>query len=598
MVPDEVLLADWVFAKAAFPGLKCDDDTYLERIFHNINPIIKKIIPVIDRRSFKECFHTIRDTAVLFTHKLAEAILCSSPKVVGCSSTFIKHVASLALLRKIRELDDSVVTIIGGSNCETIKGYTTHKCFPWVDYVVSGEADGIIVDLCRKIFQEGREIPPAHLPNGVLGPRHRLHGYTCLSMDDVYQGRLVVNQLDTLPVPDFQDYFDAKSQVSFGERIKPGLLMETARGCWWGSINKCKFCGLNGMGMLFRKKSPNRVISEIRELELKYNTTKLEFVDNILSMNYIQEVLPKLETDGTNRSMFFETKANLTRKDLMQMKRAGVNWLQPGIESLITDVLKIIGKGIAAWQNLQLLKWARELGIRLSWNYLWGFPGEEDGWYRSHTSWLPWIQHLQPPAAFLQFQIRRFSYYFEHAEELGFKLQTVPALDYIYDLSEEDKRGISYYFSSEDWYNVFSDPESSRYMGRPGIQATAMALGEWRRAFWRGVPPLLTMQDNGQRIEFFDTRSCTQNLKYYISGISRYIYLLCDDAPLEKTLLNQFQQHFGVTTSAQELSDMVKKLYQLGVLLKLDNRLIALAIRGKLPRLPGKLDFPGGNIEP
>jgi hypothetical protein len=45
-----------------------------------------------------------------------------------------------------------------------------------------------------------------------------------------------------------------------GERIEPGLLIETSRGCWCGAVSHCTFCGLNGEGMAYRRKSPQRVI--------------------------------------------------------------------------------------------------------------------------------------------------------------------------------------------------------------------------------------------------------------------------------------------------------------------------------------------------
>jgi hypothetical protein len=71
--------------------------------------------------------------------------------------------------------------------------------------------------------------------------------------------------------------------------------------------------------------------------------------------------------------------------------RAGVTWVQPGIESLHSGVLKLMDKGV------QLLKWSRELGRRLSWSILWGFPGKKDDWYTDMAGWLPALEH--PSAA-------------------------------------------------------------------------------------------------------------------------------------------------------------------------------------------------------
>src|SRR5207253_3689489 len=118
----------------------------------------------------------LRAAATKFTDGPARRVLATGARVVGCTSTFEQHVASLALLRRIRELDPEVVTMLGGANCETVMGQTTHRCFPWVDFVVSGEADGLISELCRLALDGRRDADPSELPRGVLGPGHRQGG--------------------------------------------------------------------------------------------------------------------------------------------------------------------------------------------------------------------------------------------------------------------------------------------------------------------------------------------------------------------------------------------------------------------------------------
>ena len=79
--------------------------------------------------------------------------------------------ASLALLRRVRELDPGVITMLGGANCETVMGEATHRCFPWVDYVVSGEADGLVTGCLRLALTRGRDVAATELPRGVLRAR-------------------------------------------------------------------------------------------------------------------------------------------------------------------------------------------------------------------------------------------------------------------------------------------------------------------------------------------------------------------------------------------------------------------------------------------
>ena len=45
-------------------------------------------------------------------------------------------------------------------------------------------------------------------------------------------------------------------------KVRPLMVMETARGCWWDAKHHCTFCGLNGEFMGFRSKSPLRALAE------------------------------------------------------------------------------------------------------------------------------------------------------------------------------------------------------------------------------------------------------------------------------------------------------------------------------------------------
>ena len=107
---------------------------------------------------------------------------------------------------------------------------------------------------------------------------------------------------------------------------------------------------------------------------------------------------------------------------------AGVTWVQPGIESLHSEVLALMDKGIQGWQNVQLLKWARELGLRLSWSILWGFPGEKDDWYADMASWMPALEHLPPPAGTHQVRFDRDSVYHQNTQRYGLILFPVGSM--------------------------------------------------------------------------------------------------------------------------------------------------------------------------
>jgi radical SAM superfamily enzyme YgiQ (UPF0313 family) len=581
----------------------------------------------------------LRAAATRFTDEAARRVLATGARVVGCTSTFEQHAASLALLRRIRELDPGVVTMLGGANCETVMGETTHRCFPWVDFVVSGEADGLITGLCRLALDGRRDTEPAGLPRGVLGPGHRRatavpagagpagtaspgRGPTGAGPADAGSAgpghlpvprpalpRAVFSDLDSLPTPRYDDYFTALAASPLRPRIRPGLPLETSRGCWWGAVHQCTFCGLNGTGMGFRAKSPGRVMAELGELQDRYGIGDFEAVDNILDSRYYSALLPDLAAAGRPRRIFFEIKANVTRAQVEALVAAGVTWVQPGIESLHSEVLRLMDKGIKGWQNVQLLKWARELGLRLSWSLLWGFPGEKDDWYEDMAAWLPALEHLQPPASLPRVRFDRYSVYHEQARRLGLILFPIGAMSLVYPLPPAEVDGLAYFFSTEPGAGPLRYVQSltEQMAQNAGIKALAGSVKAWRAAYAGGRQPALVMRDEHDHLDLTDSRTCARQPRYRLDGLARAVYLACDRAPRRDRLAETVRAQ--VPATGKQVADVAARLLADHLVLELDGRLIALALptsgptsgpgsgpASGIPATPDHTQFPGGHV--
>jgi ribosomal peptide maturation radical SAM protein 1 len=610
------LAGEWTFAEAAFPEdpRREEKDAEFLRQMHEANEPaqvtaqvkaqLKTERSLAARRSPADALISdlwaIRAAASQFVEDVALRVLATGARVVGCTSTFEQHVASLALLRRIRELDPDVITMLGGANCETVMGQTTHRCFPWVDYVVSGEADGIVGDVCRLAMNRGRDVAPSELPPGVLGPAHRkpaLAPASAPAKRPVSIPRSLYRDLDSLPTPRFDDYFETLGELSVKDHIRPALPLETSRGCWWGAVHQCTFCGLNGTGMGYRSKSAERVFSEIHELEDRYQISDFEAVDNILDMGYLKSLLPMLAADGRDRRIFFEIKANATKERLEEMVRGGITWVQPGIENLHTEVLRLMDKGIQGWQNVQLLKWSREIGLRLSWSVLAGFPGEKDDWYADMATWMPALEHLQPPAGTTLIRFDRYSVYFEQAQRYGLILFPIGAMSFIYPVGPADLDGLAYFFATEPGVGPARHMKNTTdaLSRAPGVQAAFNAARDWRAAHI-GATPVLLADDRGDVLEITDTRSCARSGRHVLTGLARAVCLACHAAPREGKLAEIIAGEFGLTATDEQIEEVLAKLVSDRLVLKMDGRLMGLALESPLPALPADEDFPGGSV--
>lgn len=561
LAPTDHLLGEWCFASCLFPTSEASDEEYLNLV---LEVRCSGFPAELEQR--KDQMLWVRHQCATYVDWLANAIVAKKPKIVGCSSVFQQHCASLALLKRIHELSPETILLMGGANCEGEMGVQTLRSFPWVDCIVSGEADALFPDLCRVLLDQGRNADPAALPEGAVSQHHLKTRFPILSQQPLAAPRSLVHDMDSLPLPDYSHYFQALNDSTLTNLIHPELLAESSRGCWWGEKFHCTFCGLNGAGMKYRLKSPERVLDELSELKKLYGIGFIQFVDNILDMSYFKTVLPKLAASDEKYSLFFETKANLRREQVELLARAGVRYIQPGIESLDDRILTLLAKGNSTLVNLQLLKWGCEFGIDVSWNLLAGIPGESDEWYANMADWVPSIFHLQPPTGVVRIRYDRFSPYHMRPHDFDLMLEPSRTYPYVYPLSKDALMRLAY---------SFEDSKRPQHMHRglsekPGQQRLQYVVVEWNE-LWRSSRPVLQVYDNGERLRFNDTRPCAIQRSWTIEGLEAEIYRLCDSAQTRKTLKSQLN-------ATEDLEPAISNLLNSKVLLSINDKLLAIGV--------------------
>ncbi|WP_199740376.1 RiPP maturation radical SAM C-methyltransferase [Saccharopolyspora rhizosphaerae] len=367
----------------------------------------------------------------------AEELAGTAGDVVGLTTTFQQNSASLALARGLKRLDPSVRTVLGGANCEGRQGAAWHRNFDFVDFVVRGEGEVAFPALldCLASGEDPRALP------GLCWRDGSEIGANPPSAAPLAPGSIVA--------PDFGAYFDRHARSAAAAEVEPKLVVEGARGCWWGEKHHCTFCGLNGSFLQFRSKSPQRFHDELLDLVARHQVLDVYLVDNILDMAYFETVLPRLEESGCDLRIQCEVKSNLRFDQLRRLTRAGVVQVQPGIENLSSRVLQLMDKGVSGCQNVRFLRDASSLGLTVMWNYLCGFPGETDDDYEAVIDQFPALHHLPPMDGADRIALERFSPYFDDPG-LGLR-QRGPDPQYArnYDLPPAELAEIAYLFTSD-----------------------------------------------------------------------------------------------------------------------------------------------------
>jgi ribosomal peptide maturation radical SAM protein 1 len=497
--PSESLVGEWFFADTVFREGLPEEADYISKIFRAYT----------SDAALTEKIQTARRHRYEFIEQCAARIRQFQPHVVGFTTTFHQTCACLSVARKLKDLPNPPVIILGGANCEGEMGLQIVQSFPWIDYACTGEGERAFPELLHHLLRDGQAQP-------VQGIAKR--GDTSATSAEP------VKDLDTLPVPEYTDYFERLRSSFLRKEMKVDLVIETSRGCWWGAKQHCTFCGLNGDAMAFRSKSPERVFSELATLTRIYGLKSVECVDNILDMKYVPALFRRLEESGMELELFYEVKSNLRYDQLAALRAGGVCAIQPGIESFSNQVLRLMRKGCTSLQNIQLLRWCEELGVKAGWNLLAGFPGESPSEYDRMAELIPLLTHLQPPAGCSPVRLDRFSPFFTRAEQLGLsRVRPAPAYYYVFPLGRKELARLAYFFD----FDYADDRRPLEY-----IAGLSREVQRWLAAKANGEsqsPRLDAVFADGE-IVVTDTRSSATAASHHLSGAAAKIYMQCDSA--------------------------------------------------------------------
>ncbi len=489
------------------------------------------------------------------------SVCWSDYDIVGFSSMFEQNVPSLALAQQIKEAHPDVVIVFGGANCEGDMGLELHRSFPVIDYVFSAEADLTFTEFVKRIknHKTVSDIP------GIIrrdGTESRL---TALPQ--------MVSDLEGLPYPNYDDYFDQLQAASIPFSECDEVLLETSRGCWWGEKSQCTFCGLNGGSIRYRSKTPARVLAEIRRMDekylRKYQVTKLGMVDNVLDKRYFDSVLPELARMHNPFSIFYEVRSNLSKKQVKALAEANILMIQPGIESINSHILKLMRKGVTSLQNLQLLKYCHEFGIYPVWSILIAFPGETADDYHKMIDLIAKVNHLPAPLTFTPFQLQRFSPYFINPERYGIRnIRAGSGYAFVYPFETESLERLAYHFEFD-----FSDEVKPP----PLEEKLAAAIENWQQNYAENSG--LYAFRSGSALTIEDQRPNAVARRTVLPEIEKTIYGHCDRIRGFPELFAHIrQQYCTLALRERDVRDFLNDMIEINYMVTENDRYLSLAV--------------------
>lgn len=384
------MLGERIFAKVAhdsMPALgvdffKSNDENFKEKFLS---------FSSIDEMNY------IANLAYEWTDILSAEIVKQKFKIVGVTTGHQQTNAAISLINGIKKKNPSIICTIGGTACDGEMAEGIQTLSPNIDYVFSGESE-----IRWKDFLENYKKKTL--------PKEKIISGTFLSnLDEI-----------TCDENAYYDYFNQLNKLNIIKEESTSFLYESSRGCWWGERNKCTFCGVNGWNKHYRYKSEQKVMDDLTKmLEAHPKVKRIQMVDTLMPRKYFKNLIPIIKKKFPYISIFYEQRADLTLEQVVELKRAGINYTQVGIEAISTNLLKLVNKGVDAEQNIKFLRYSKSVGLLIGWNLLIEIPNDNADDWIEFLKLVPMIYHLNPPLHVRPLEIARFSPYFEFPEEYG-----------------------------------------------------------------------------------------------------------------------------------------------------------------------------------
>lgn len=270
------------------------------------------------------------------------------PRVVGITSTTSLFYEAADLSKRVKEkLGSDVKVIYGGPHATALPEESLiNSAF---DIAVCSEGEDALVEILEE--KPLSEIKGIYYKNG---------GGQIFSTPS----RELIKDLDSLPFPAFDLYdltrYKCTPLISRKAPIGP---IETSRGC----PNRCTFCCQSISKRVFRKKSPERVIEEIKYI-LKLGVKEIRLWDDQFAVDIVRakKICELILKENLNFSWNLAAGVRVDRVDeefLVLAKRSGCYQIGIGFESGDQASLDSVEKGITLDESIKCMELMRKVGI-------------------------------------------------------------------------------------------------------------------------------------------------------------------------------------------------------------------------------------------
>lgn len=296
---------------------------------------------------------------------IVELLKKQGPDVIGISFGTQIRFSAFDLARLIKEDFPQVLLVAGGPH-PTLAAQDTLKNIPEIDIVVRGEGEVSFLNLVRAI-DENRNLAEVRGVSFRDQKGNVIHNLPELPIQDL--DKLPLPARDLLPMEKYE-------QTTVLSRKRATSIL-SSRGCPY----HCVYCSTSEQwGHFIRHRSAKNVVDEIESLLKTYPFLEsIRFFDDVFTMDKkrVIDICQEILRRKLNFTWECEARVNTIDEEIVrEMKKAGCEFIDLGIESGSNRILKNIKKNITVEQAIEAVKTTKKAGIGLKVFFMHGLPGE------------------------------------------------------------------------------------------------------------------------------------------------------------------------------------------------------------------------------
>jgi radical SAM superfamily enzyme YgiQ (UPF0313 family) len=267
--------------------------------------------------------------------------------------------------RRVRERFPGLPVVAGGWHASILPEQTLRS--PFIDAVVKGQGEITFLEMVERYARGERDL------EGIDGSIFKR------GSEIVWNGGRGYTDINALPRRPFHLVdFEAYARKCNGTRW---ILYCTSHGCPWD----CSYCSNASVyGRNWKPLAPETAVAEMAELTRRYRLSVVDIIDDnyLVRRDRALDIAERLIREDLGIAYYMQTRTDqvdrLSDAELETMARSGLKRVFFGLESGSVKVMRSVNKRLDLETAYRTAARFRRVGIRPSFNLIFGLPAEEE----------------------------------------------------------------------------------------------------------------------------------------------------------------------------------------------------------------------------